>query len=436
MKVQSEKTIEQAVISAILRNGYLIDMSISRGITEDSFTDESCKLVYKTMLEMVKAGSAVDMIAVNAAMHGNEELLMDLHGKISTDVHFPDWLETLVKMEAARKVQIAAANFAAKAEVASVAECMKGISELEVLVGKSRNMVNSIKIPTLEECAASYMAKGRDKEKLLVPYYPAGTEGAFILKQARREIHCHAAPSGMGKTAHACGWVYQMIKAGLRVLYICNETESDEILARIAAQVFGVSHFIVKSENPNHQAMLRYVAGMKEIVSMQDRLFIRGSDTGVNTPSSIRHTVRSIIAECGRLDAMVIDFIQNMRVPNYLQKERRVTQLEYCADELHDITMKNNLHTIILSQINRDVLKQGIKPRQEHLKDCSKIAELSHTISFLHYDRNKPKEPAMFYSDKTRNQEPFLMMLDWGGAGYVSREKFTAETGKSAAYKD
>lgn len=212
--------------------------------------------------------------------------------------------------------------------------------------------------------------------------------------------------------------------AGLRIAYFCTESDSDSIFGRIAAAVSGVSHYRVQFDKNNLRAteLQRLETGLQFIKDHSDSLFIRGVETGIMTPEAIAADARAIISEHGQLDVIVIDFLQGLSVPEYMKRKERHAQIAYCVEELHRLFIDTNTAGIVLAQINRDGQKAASLPGLEHIKDSSVIAQLAHTVSFLHRDqKDGGAESVKFYSRKTRNQNPFVMELGFNGTKYTSK---------------
>ncbi len=431
MNLPANERSEIAVLSAVLRNGDLIDLILAQDLSRASFTGEFRQTVFTAMQELAASGQKIDLITLSTKLPGCNLELVDLHGQISTDVNIDQWLRLIKQAQAARMMLIDGHNLLAATERSPIEATADNIDKMLAKLGEARRLLDGTRAKNTRQLAAEYLDYCRDLSQYgetgIIPYFPAGTEASMRLHHHRREMHVIAAGTGTGKTALATGFVPIQLAQGLKVLYVCTESDSAAILARIAAQHSRVSHFIVQKRQPNKVELARFGNGLKAIAEYDRQLFIRGCETGISSAAAIRSEVKQIIAEIGALDVLVIDFLQFMQVPQFMQNKDKRLQIDYNVEAVHQMLIELNIAGIIQAQLNRDGQKGNGLPGLEHLKESSKIGELAHTVSFLYRPPDKPDkppEPAVWYSRKTRNQPPFFLKLAWDGVGYVSAEKY------------
>lgn len=424
------RAAERAVIAAILRtNGALMDLAVAGGLTAESFHDADFQRVYTAMLETAKAGGVCDLVTLGQRLPDHAVQLAELFDSLATTVNFEVWVRQLRQAEAARLVRRAALEYADRAATLPPGEIAGGIAGLAEAVGEAGRIISGQTVRGLTEICRGFM-EGMHTDAETVPYFPPETEAAAKIRHCRREMHVICANTGCGKTCLAAGAVREQLKAGLNVAYFCTESESEQIFARIVAQFCGVSHFIVQEKRPDQERIRRFSSAMEQVLRQyENRLFIRGCETRQNTPEAIRAEVKRIIHAVGRLDVIVIDFLQFMQVPGFLRSKSKLEQVNYCVESLHGIFTEFNAAGIVLAQINREGQRLDGMPGLEHIKDSSVIAQLAHTVSFLHRDQKSPTSTGKtrFYSRKTRNQNPFALELTWNGAGYDSEPLYKSE---------
>lgn len=422
--------IERAVLSAIQRRGQLFEVATAAGISRESFHVSDNARVFEAMAATAAAGEKIDLFLLLKRLPGYEVLLAELDGAISTDTNFREWLSSLRQFEALRRLRTGALELLQGIE--SGTDVAGAIAALTGLEENARRMIAGRKVSTLQETAAALLARFRNTAGLqVVPFFPAGTEGAAVLQLHPGEMMVIGARTGYGKTAFACGGVLEQIRAGLVVLYFCTESSSADILARLAAQQSGVSHFEAGRRRPDPAKVNRLAAAVEEINRQhRKRLFINGDECGLITPEIMRGRCREVEAEAGRVDVVIVDFLQGLHAPDFMNRKTSLEQTNYNVQALHAMLAEFQAAGVILAQFNRtgqtDRSGNGM-PDITWLKDSSLIEQLAHTVAFLHkVNFDNENEPTLFYSRKTRNQPPFTkgITLSWNGVGYTSAQRY------------
>lgn len=417
--------IEESVLAAILRSdGKLIDVAIARNITANSFYQREYQEIYSAMLAEVQCGGRPDLPTMGQRMleRDKQVRLAEISGKIATDTNFELWLADLKMMEAARDYRTAAMQYIDKSCGITPKDVPSLLSSMASKCADALSMVEGRKLRTLDEITDSLLCQ--PPQGKIVPYFPWGTEGYFKIRHHKGEMHVICANTGTGKTALAAGAVKQQLEAGLNVAYFCFESNSEQILGRIAAQFCGIPHYIMQEESPCETIRSQFKDAVNRVrTEYRGHLFICGDETNIITPEAIRTELARIVHKVGHIDVAVIDFLQYMQAPS--QFTSPMEQVNYCIKSLHKIFTDFNAAGIVLAQINRagqQVLGENERPGLQHIKDSSVIPQLAHTVSFLRHKKNTDGEIILteFYSAKTRNQAPFNLELSWNGVGYES----------------
>lgn len=256
-----------------------------------------------------------------------------------------------------------------------------------------------------------------------LPMFSAASEVAEKVKLHAGEIMTVGAKSGNGKTAFAAGLVRHALECGKRILYICTETDSKGIFARIVAQFCGISHSITSRSRAmmNHHDLKTFGEAMADINdAYETKLHICGCETGIRTPSQIEAKIQQTEREFGKVDAVVVDYLQQIQ-SDFGREKNRNEQLIDIADDFNFMSQKYKFALIILSQVNRSGVAQGQFPDLEAIRDSSGIVDASSIVAFLFRPKDKkgtPSEKTAFYSVKTRNIDPFKFELSWTGVGF------------------
>lgn len=419
--------IEKAIIASIIRESDLMDLVLSSGVTDESFYEPKYKLMFTTSMELIKSGIRVDMLTLSARLPDLLLDIADMTTAINSTAFIADWIMILKKAQVARNIKLISQASINNITENAIENIDKTISDLSIAIINSNRLLAGTKIKSTGEITREYYENTKVAKEVM-PYFEMGTEAYGIIKHGRRELFVICGNTGTGKTALACGMIIQCLINNLNVAYYCNESESDSIYSRIVSANTGIPHFVI-AYNPlsvrnNPSRVNSFLEGIKFMETYKENLFIRGVETGILTPDAVCSDVKDIINQYGKIDVIVIDFLQAMQVPEFMSKKEKHLQIAYCTEKIHALCIESNCAGIILSQLNREGSKQNVMPSLEHLKDSSVIAQLAHTVSFLHRDQKEGNEPVKFYSRKTRNQPPFYLELDFNGARYTSKKRF------------
>lgn len=407
--------VENSTLGVLITEPKHFDRVLAAGIEADCFQHPKNRIVFETIERIAKSGKNVDIVTLKSIMPGYGKHLLELSESFATTANMDNWL-VLLKEAKAAKIMRAAIK---KASTHSLSETADAINTLLGELATAQRLLADTKTRGTVDILTGYFEQMQSTGRDTIPYFSADDPASGLIRHSRREMHVIAANTGVGKTAFACGVVARQLEAGLVVAYFCFESDSEAIIGRMAAAVSGVSHYKAVYGSLNNADMSKFENGAKFIKKHAGNIFIRGVETGIMTAEAIRAEVKNIVAERGKLDVIVIDFLQAMSVRSDMRRQERHLQIAHIVTELHKLFIETNCAGIVLAQLNREGSKPGQLPGLEHLKDSSVIAQLAHTVSFLSRPQKSDySETVKFYSRKTRNQQPFSMELAFDGTKY------------------
>lgn len=401
--------------------------ALSAGIQPEFFTVPLFAAIWREWLEAKKNKSDLpnytalcdrfpqytsDLISLHLLLDGTAAL---------QESNLNSWCDFIIQAAAARHIT-AAAHTAIENFRDPSASNRNTLSTLADNLKEWQYRVTKKNSKTLREIAYSLAVIMQQGGIPHLPMFSAASELADKVKVHPGEIMTIGAKSGNGKTAFAAGIVRRAIEAKKRVLYICTETDSKGIFARIVAQFCNVSHGITNRSRArtNQIDFRKFADAMVDVNELYaDTLHICGCETGIRKPSQIEAKAEQIMREYGKVDAVVIDYLQQIQ-SDYGREKNRNEQLIDIADDLNFFAQKHEIALIVLSQLNRSGVTQGQIPDLESIRDSAGIVDASSIVAFLFRPKDKqgrPAEKTLFYSVKTRNIDPFSFELSWNGVG-------------------
>lgn len=410
--------IERAVLAGILKEPALIDSAIADKFSANCFYSHINREIWKACSHMHGNGEALDLLSVANCLKmagtlekvGGDVFLAELHTSIATTVNFRSWIGTLVKLAAKRQLIEACSDTMMQSYEDSrkvkelIAEHSGKVSLINSFAQcKSRDMSSVLK-------ATNQMFKDGVNGQQIIRYCIPAIDTAII--HARKQMHVLSAQPGVGKTAFALSAIAKQIQNGIIPVIFCKESSSEEITGKIISILSGIPYItlltsIDKLTKAQFQAYNFAIGTLKKY---EKNLFVFGGGDYQHSVAGINGALLRLKNECGRVDAVYIDYIQNMLPPPHLSKKDKTPQIDYNIEALKDSFIEYDCAGTVLSQINREGAKAG-RPAIHHLKYSGTIEQEAHIISFLHRDNiNDPKQSIQetdWYSAKTRLFAPF-----------------------------
>jgi len=189
-----------------------------------------------------------------------------------------------------------------------------------------------------------------------------------------------AARPGSGKSAFALNITKNLCKQGYYTLFVSLEMGEKELMPRLVANMAHVN--IQKFENPKDitkEELERITQSKKDI-----KKFKLNSYTKSITIEQLSGLTKKLKKD-GRLDALVVDYIQLVKTNDYRMSEyQRVSAI---SKKLKEIAMDLKIPVIALSQLSRSNIEQGGKPREPQLSDLrgsGSLEEDANKVLMLH----------------------------------------------------
>jgi replicative DNA helicase len=211
------------------------------------------------------------------------------------------------------------------------------------------------------------------------------------------------APTSAGKTQLACQIVNEAILQGGVILYVSLEMGTDWILSRILGANRGINPTdIYMGKTPSE-----LTGTLEGVLSLygDSPLYVRDNVTEL---SGIEKAARAVRNREGRLDLVVVDFIQNVAVHGVHQiLERQAT----AATRLQALARETGACVIVLSQLSNEAVREEGKG----ILSFRYNAELAHAGDVaitMHPDTNG--KTAMLVR-KNRSGRTGAITLKWSG---------------------
>jgi replicative DNA helicase len=165
------------------------------------------------------------------------------------------------------------------------------------------------------------------------------------------------------------------------VVVFSMEMSGESLIMRMLASLGRIDYQKIRTGKLDEEDWPRLTSA---ITLLTDRpLFVDGTPS--LSPSDIRARLRRIVREHGEVGAVMVDYLQLMRVPG--TNEGRVNEISEISRSLKSLAKEFNVPVIAISQLNRSLEQRPNKrPVMSDLRDSGAIEQDADLIMFIYRD--------------------------------------------------
>lgn len=427
-----EYETEQALLCCILTDGDAAAKTVPE-ISEDYFYNERHKHIYKAALTLFNADKPIDIITVNEQLERNAasdvdmlDYLKDLTSAVPSSANKDEYVATLYRNMVLRRL-IAAGN-------AIIDDAYKSADELNSL-SFAEQQIYSISekfhrggLVHFSKVSAEFL---REMEKHVVDktvarglktYFPTLdyiTNGL----QSSNLIILAARPS-VGKTSFALNILSNMIianksdKAENVVAVFSLEMPAEHIVQRVLATVAEVGMDEITRASFREGSLNNLWTA--NVQASESRIYI--DDTSMHTPASIISKCRRLKNSAGRLDLVIVDYLQLMAGDRegYRGAENKQQEVTQISRMMKLLAMDLKCPVLVLSQMSRSIESRDDKvPKLSDLRESGAIEQDADIVMFLsrenEEERSREEYNVILDIAKHRNGKLGAIRLLWKG---------------------
>lgn len=201
------------------------------------------------------------------------------------------------------------------------------------------------------------------------------------------------ANTSVGKTSFSLNIAVNAATLEQKVLFISLEMPRKHVFDKIAAMLSQKSVYDFKFvKNPLNDT--------KRILKT-----LKNNFQFVFAPDATSNTIRQIVKRVGKVDLIVIDYIQII-CDQAQRGESENLRISKISKSLKLMAGENNCVVIAPSQLNRDNAKQNREPRLSDLRDSGSLEQDAAIVLLLHRDEeeNKAKTKVIVAKNRTGEQ--------------------------------
>ena len=374
---------ESVLLGGILSDPSIYD-SVANYINEDVLYENTNKILWNKVGEMIKNGYHVDMVTVSESLTTKEKasgltayyisgLFEHRAGKDTSIVYaksiYEKYLMRLIVEKSSTIQSLAQSSHSKTYDVLSDTHSLIG-ELIEIKPGEGFNITS-----TMDDVIASIET---GETNLIKTGFPGLDELSGGM--TRGEITIVGGSPGHGKTTFTLNIIKNLIDNGKRVALFNREMTNVEMLKKLIALESGeLSYGMIRRGVFDMEGVAELSRTKQSIIDKYSSdkfiMFDRLKDF-----SSSASEVKKF-----KPDVIIDDYIQLIKPDNY-QEQRRL-QLEKIVNDYKWLAKSTNASTILVSQLNRQIESRNTqRPMLSDLAESGAIEQVAENVWFVFYD--------------------------------------------------
>lgn len=408
---------ERTILGAVLLDNAAYSEAAERLIAED-FSLDSHRRIFARMGELIDANRAVDIITLSEELDrqkelesiGNRAYLFSLTENLPRRLSIEDYVRIVKDKSILRQVMgICSTAQARAADQSEDALEVLNATESALLEVSERGITQGFSsIPEIVKGSFGSIdnlyKEGREVTGLATHYHDFDRMTSGLQPS---ELIIIAARPSMGKTAWAINIAENAAVRDAKVVGIFSlEMSKEALLRRMLASQSMVSMRHIQTGFLTREDRDKLVQGLERLA--EAKLFI--DDTPGISLGEMRAKARRLRQQSGRLDMIVIDYLQLMTAsslgPNGRRYENRTQEVSAISRGLKALAKEMRVPVIALSQLSRASEQRGgdKKPMLSDLRESGSIEQDADVVAFIHRESyyNRDEEGAEDAESKNR----------------------------------
>lgn len=432
---------QEFILGSFLRDGAtIVNVEAMNNIPKEAFTVPMLRDIFTVCKSITDKAEDMDILHVDDCLtrmltkrkvgeyEGQYNRIASLHTNsmkgFSIDAHVKKLVKSYKLRIAQQSMYTIGQAIQSGSDIDEVVDTVEGIISQLRIAGQTYQTQH---ISELVECYADTL-EARDGElgirtgfedcdKLIGKVLP----GNLIILSAR---------PGQGKTEFACAWaVNAAVNQKRNILVFSLEMQTGEIMDRFVA-LDGNMPISTLDSIQSMSASEWGTGAWGKVASALSRLHpvnISIHDEPAITLSKMRQVIKDTERKTGKLDMIVVDYLQLMKDPS---AKGRVEEVSNVSRGLKEMAKEFKFPVMALAQLNRECEKHDREPRPSDIAESGQIEKDADKIIFLHCpNKNEPSQPNYQLSkvifSKVRQGKTGAAVLEFkGGHFYNSCSEF------------
>lgn len=416
-----DKPAERLILGSIILD-HQSHTEAFRLLSPEDFSIEVHRQIYSTMHAMDAGGETIDRVTLAGRLHdlrllesvGGLTALAYLDEGLPQIPNIEGYIDVVREKSALRKIIFSAQHL--------IDRCVTAQGDSAELIALADRTLMQIKSKT--DATARRLNPGEVIEaaggvdRFINPVIGARTPWDVFTEMTggyrKGELFVIGGNPGMGKSAAALQVAMRCAQDGLPTLYFSLEMTRESLVRRMACYRGRIDSAKLRAGYLNKEERSRLLAAINEISKLP--LWI--IEHGISNVSAIRAELRSARAQSD-VFMIVIDYLQLLQ--SIGKQNNRNTEVAEITRQLKLMAMDENVNVQLLSQLNRDNMKERRAPEPRDLRESGSIEQDADAVAFvwrpelLFREREDLKGVAELILVKQRNGPTGKIELVWLG---------------------
>jgi len=385
--MQSARASERALLGACIIDGEAAKNVVDR-LNEEDFDDRECRVVYAAIKELVKKGTALDIITITDKLE-SAGTLADAGGYSNVSAMSSDTPNSL-NYESYMDIVIGNSTYRSLRGVATkVAELSSGTKTPEEAMAEAERLIMGVSKSRTAGRFAD-MQQIMDETLSRLQFMQAGGASgvssgipaidSIVGGWQRGNLIVVAARPSVGKTALATAMAADAAMHQKKSVAIFSmEMSREEIGSRLISSLSGVSLHDIRHGQLDMSALTNVLDVAKGIRESG----LRVEDSSISSPSEMRSKCRRLKAEHG-LDLIIVDYLQLMAPDKQTKDGNRVYDVADISRGLKALARELDVPVVALSQLSRSSeYRENNEPKLSDLRDSGAIEQDADVVLML-----------------------------------------------------
>lgn len=377
---------EQSALGALLLDNAAFE-AIAGVLAAGDFYDPVHRAIYTTITRLVLASRPADVVTVYEAGGHDLAYLNALAQSVPSARHAAGYAQIVREHALRREAMRLAGKLREDAQAAQVPVGELVEATVAALLALQRGTRRDEPQPLAEvalRCVDDLQARA-DGVSDCISTGLADLDALTAGGARPGELWVLGARPSMGKSAFVLS-LARHVGTAKRVLLLSMEDSANTAAQRMLAAAGGVN--LADIRRPTHAPESMW-AGVATAIDELSRLNVWIDDQPALTVADVRRKVQQVEARHGRLDMVVVDFLQQMDGDG----ENRNRQLGQIAYGLQALGKQSGAWIVLLSQLSREADKRSGPPQMSDLRDSGDIEAAARWIGLLHREWMRKPSP-------------------------------------------
>jgi replicative DNA helicase len=403
--IPHSREAEEAVIGSILINPEVY-FDVAVFLRNEDFYIHRNRWIWSAIAQLHSARTPIDLLTVSDELErqgklaemGGSAYLTSLINQVPTSLNAESY-GRIVQADATRRKLIHAASMIASLgysgdDIATITA--QAVTELEkALSDFMGDRLKHISVPM----SRVYDRMVDATEKGIVPGIPTeiGNLDTILKNLKPGAMIIVAGRPGTGKTAFKLSVAKNVALQGKRVAIFTLEMPDEQIYERLASNETGIALDKIQDGRLTEDEWQKVNAATE--VFEKSQIFM--DDTPAITPAQIEARCRRLMMQYGRLDLVVVDYLQIMDADG--KTSNRTEEVSAISRGLKNVCRRLNVPFLVGAQINREAEKENRRPRMSDLRESGSIEADSDVVIFPYIEEEEDE-----LAQKTKKNNPVV----------------------------